>query len=252
MKIITTGEERLHSHRFAYEIISAVPELSALWEQIKNCIETITDEDLKSRFSKINENKKTGRHKSLAAAINSLIDERLKVAKWVNQSDIFATTNVVGSMIESEYQDNLEESSESFRKDRKQTSVWTLDFSKSVTLKDGKKSGMAVEVAFNHASDAAWNLVKPVIASEINDARLKTNIGEGIGIVIVASKDLKFYGNFDNSIGDFTRYLKTLNAMRSQLTTPILLVPLAAPANFYIQRKSKKIGSDPEGTIKDY
>lgn len=254
MEILVSGEERLHSHRFAFEIINSVPQLNALWNQIELSIQSITDEEIIERFYSINTAKKSiKKNKSIAPAINSLFDERLRKLDWTAQSDIFSSITVIGSMVEQELLED-EQIQSDFLNDsqvrgKMKSSTWTLDFSKQAILPDGKKTGMAVEVAFNHAEAAAWNLVKPVIASEINDSRLKTKIGEGIGVVIVASADMKYYGNFDGATGDFRRYLKTLDAMRSQLTSPILLVPLAAPSSFYIQRKSKKKGADPEGTV---
>ncbi len=254
MNIINSELERLHSHRFALEIIHSVPELRNLWLQIEKSILSISDDELMETFTSINAKKKKGKNKSLAPAINFLLDKRLRDLDWIPQSDIFTSIEIVGSMVEANLDQVSDEDdglySVETSRDRGRNSTWTLDFSKSVSLPDGKKTGMAVEVAFNHAEAAAWNLVKPVIASEINDARVKTNIGEGIGVVIVASAGMKYSGNFDGATGDFRRYLKTLNAMRSQLTSPILLVPLDAPESFHIQRKSKKQGVSIEGTIK--
>lgn len=256
MKISSSDVERLHSHRFALEIIHSVPELRELWNQIEKSISSISEEELRETFTAINLAKKNGKNKSLAPAINLLLDKRLRELEWISQSDIFTSVDVIGSMVESNLDEVTNEVDEGFdfslAKDRSRNSTWTLDFSKPATLSDGKKTGMAVEVAFNHAEAAAWNLVKPVIASEINDARVKTKIGEGIGVVIVASSGMKYAGNFDGATGDFRRYLKTLNAMRSQLTSPILLVPLEAPVTFHIQRKSKKQDSQPQGSIIDH
>ncbi len=252
MEISNNQFERLHSHRFAREIIKSVKPLNDLWVEIETAITSITEKEIANRLDAINITKKTGRNKSIAPAINSLLDERLSEAKWVSQSDIFTSIDVIGSLVESELEDSVDDLND-FEIDglgkRKKSSTWTLDFSKSISMPDGKHSGMAVEVAFNHAEAAAWNLAKPVIASELNDVRLKTRIGEGVGVVIVASSELKYVGNFDGATGDFRRYLKTLNAMRSQLISPILLVPLAAPKTFRIQRKSAKKNAPPQGTV---
>ena len=204
-----------YSFRFAEEILNAVPPLTVLWKEIQESISSISDEDIKNRHLEIQKKEST---KSLSKAINQLLDEKLRAQNWNDQSGIFAIP---------EYQDGKE-------------STWTLDFSKSTKLPNGNDSGIAVEVAFNHGEAAAWNLTKPVLAAEINDMRVQTHIGEGVGIVIVASPELKKFGAFDGAIGDFQRYLKTLKAMRSQLTVPILLLGLAAPAKFKVQAREQK------------
>ena len=209
--------DEIYSFRFGLEIVQNVPALSNLWEEILACIDSISDDDLIKRHKKIQEKENT---KSLSKSINQLMDEKLINYKWIPQSEIFATAE--------------------FGFSKKSDSAWTLDFSKSAILETGEKTGIAVEVAFNHGEAAAWNLVKPVLAAEINDIRVKTHIGEGIGVVIVASPQLKKYGAFDGAIGDFVRYKKTLNAMRSQLTTPIILIGLAAPETFKIQANNQK------------
>ena len=207
--------DEIYSFRFAEEILNSVQPLKSLWEEVLECITSISDEDLRFRHEQIKDKENT---KSLSKAINQLLDEKLKSKKWNDQSGIFSIP---------EFQEGKE-------------STWTLDFSKAVTLENGSPSGIAVEVAFNHAEAASWNLTKPVLAAEINDMRVQTHIGEGIGIVIVASSSLKKNGAFDGAVGDFERYKKTLNAMRSQLTVPILLIGLAAPETFKVQAKSQK------------
>ncbi len=206
--------EDSYSFRFAKEILESVGPLKILWNEVEEAISSISDDDVRDRHLQIQEKEST---KSLSKAINQLLDEKLKSKQWNDQSGIFASA---------EYQDVKE-------------STWTLDFSKSTRLENGSYSGIAVEVAFNHAEAAAWNLAKPALAAEINDMRVQTHIGEGVGIVIVASSALKKYGAFDGAIGDFQRYLKTLKAMRSQITVPILLIGLGAPKTFKVQAREQ-------------
>ena len=160
-----------YSFRFAEEILEHVGPLSILWREVLDSISSISDEDIKRKHLEIQEKENT---KSLSKAINQLLDEKLKAKKWEDQSGIFAVP---------EYQEGKE-------------STWTLDFSKATKLENGNASGVAVEVAFNHAEAAAWNLAKPALAAEINDMRVQTHIGEGVGIVIVASSNLKKFGAF--------------------------------------------------------
>jgi hypothetical protein len=212
------------SFRFAEEILGAVPQLKQLWNEVEESITSVSEDEIKRRHLQIQENEST---KSLSKAINQLLDEQLKKRGWKDQSGIFGTP---------EYQETS-------------SSTWTLDFSKSTKLINGETSGIAIEVAFNHAEAAAWNLTKPMLAAEINDVRVQTNIGEGIGIVIVASSELKRHGAFDGAIGDFSRYEKTLKAMRNTLTVPILLIGLAAPKTFRVQARAQKDSPYKSGEI---
>lgn len=213
-----------YSFRFAEEILTSVPSLRVLWEEVLEAINSISDEDIKKKHLSIQRQEST---KSLSKAINQLLDENLKKRKWKDQSGIFSSP---------EYQEGL-------------GSTWTLDFSKSTQLANGEVTGIAIEVAFNHAEAAAWNLTKPMLAAEVNDVRVQTNIGEGVGIVIVASSELKKSGAFDGAIGDFSRYEKTLKAMRNTLTVPILLLGLAGPKTFRVQAKPQKNSPYKSGEI---
>ena len=155
-----------YSFRFAEDILSSVKPLNSLWEEVLSAITSISDEDIQKKHLEIQKQEST---KSLSKAINQLLDDRLKKRGWNDQSGIFSIP---------EYQDGT-------------GSTWTLDFSKGTMLENGDTSGIAIEVAFNHAEAAAWNLTKPMLAAEINDVRVQTNIGEGVGIVVVASSELK-------------------------------------------------------------
>jgi len=214
----------LYSFRFAEEILQSVKPLNSLWQEVLSSIESISEADIQRRHLQIQEQEST---KSLSKSINQLLDEQLKSRGWRDQSGIFGTA---------EYQEAL-------------GSTWTLDFSKAAKLPNGEATGIAIEVAFNHAEAAAWNLTKPMLAAEINDVRVQTNIGEGIGVVIVASSELKKQGAFDGAIGDFSRYEKTLKAMRSTLTVPILLIGLAAPKTFRVQAREQKNSPYKSGEI---
>ena len=214
-----------YSFRFAEDILNSVPSLKILWHEVLDCIESITDDDIRNRHLEIQKIEST---KSLSKAINQLLDEKLKQCGWNNQSGIFSTAE--------------------FQKDGT-GSTWTLDFSKATKLANGETTGIAIEVAFNHAEAAAWNLTKPMLAAEVNDVRVQTNIGEGIGVVIVASAELKKNGAFDGAIGDFVRYTKTLKAMRNTLTVPIMLLGLGAPKKFKVQAREQKNSPYKSGEI---
>jgi len=133
-----------YSFRFAEDILGSVKPLSSLWQEVLSAIYSISDEDIKRKHLEIQEQEST---KSLSKAINQLLDQRLKQKGWNDQSGIFSVP---------EYQDGT-------------GSTWTLDFSKGTTLENGETSGVAIEVAFNHAEAAAWNLTKPMLAAEIRN-----------------------------------------------------------------------------------
>jgi hypothetical protein len=96
---------------------------------------------------------------------------------------------------------------------------------------------MAVEVAFNHGEAIAWNLLKPVLASEVNHIEKsdEVDIGSGIGIMITASSDLKAAGGFDGAVGEYEKVLRYLKPMRNQLTVPMMVIGLKAPKTFRLE-----------------
>ena len=115
--------------------------------------------------------------------------------------------------------------------------TWTLDFSKQIVKADGSKSGMAVEVAFNHRQVIAWNLLKPVLAAEMNHLPKETDIGEGIGIIICATEDLRESGGFNNAVGTYENFLANLKPLSQVITTPMVIVGLEPLRKFKIDVK---------------
>ena len=113
---------------------------------------------------------------------------------------------------------------------------WRLDFSKVMVDEVGTRRGIAVEVAFNHGEAIAWNLLKPVLASELNHVEKQIDIGEGIGVVIAATESLKEAGGFDGAVGSFEKFLTYLKPLQNQLTAPMILVGLEAPEAFKIAK----------------
>ena len=231
-------EFRTLSHRFAEEIIRENTELSELFDEITQTIRGIEEEDLIRTFenkgldgwSADNEDKTW---MSLSYAINMLIDQRLTALKWDRQSPIF--------------------------QGKQYSSVWTLDFSKQVDSKiepddesqepNFRKLGMAVEVAFNHGEAIAWNLMKPVLAAEINHLEKNLNVDSGVGVMIVATNNLKTVGAFDGAVGAFERVSKYLIPMRNQLTVPIIVIGLEAPKTFYIAKQKDPMTKKNTGVV---
>ena len=188
-----------HSHRYA-EIIFAIDEnMKYLWEQVKSVLDSITDEDIINEF--LNQPRAA---KSISEALNTLIRERMVDKRWEAESNIFA---------DPAYQTSH----------GREKGLWRLDFA---------KSDISVEVAFNHRSDCSWNLIKPVLASELN--HVAKAIQTKAGIIICATDEMKRAGGFDPAVGTFETYLSYLKPMNNILTAPLLLIGLKAPETFEI------------------
>jgi hypothetical protein len=207
-----------HDHRFALDIVESNPELKSLWEEILEVITSISDDDLITEYS-------NGKSRmSLSEAINKLIDRRLVLKNWTPQSAIFQGE---------EYSDKK----------------WKLDFSKRINQPQKGITGMAVEVAFNHGEAIAWNLMKPVLAAEINQVETQTNIGTGIGVYICATAELKENGGFDGAVGEYEKVLRYLNPMFQKLTAPLIILGLQSPASFRIVKTKNAITKKTAGAV---
>ncbi|MFC0077706.1 BglII/BstYI family type II restriction endonuclease [Flavobacterium procerum] len=147
---------------------------------------------------------------SLSKSINSLLKERFKASGWHEESAIFQDSQYRGD-------------------------TWRLDFA---------KKDVSIEVAFNHASVIAWNLLKPVLASELNhvDKAIQTKIG----VIITATEALKRAGGFDGAVGTFEKYLEYLPPLNNVLTVPLFIIGLDTPDTFRVDQHQhalrKKIG----------
>jgi len=113
-----------------------------------------------------------------------------------------------------------------FQDDEYSGNRWRLDFA---------KDNISLEVAFNHGEAIAWNLIKPVLASELN--HVKKEIDTEIAIIICATKSLKDDGGFDGAIGEYEKFLTYLNPLRDVLTVPMVIIGLEAPETFKIEHK---------------
>lgn len=189
----------LHSHRHASTILEE-PQFMQLWNELKTELDNISDKDLIKQYP-ISAN-----IMSLSAAINDLIHERLVAKGWRPEAPIFQDTEYLGS----------------------DAQRWALDFAKDT---------ISIEVAFNHGEAMAWNLLKPVMASELNHVRKA--IQTKIGIVILATEELKKAGAFDGAVGTFEKALRYLNPMNNFLTVPMALIGLRAPKTFYVEKVKK-------------
>lgn len=186
------------SFRHAEEIFLVDDSFTYLWEEVQDVLENISDEDIINEF-----NEERREAKSISEAINKLIKVKLIEKGWEAESCIFADPN---------YSDNK--------------GTWRLDFA---------KDNIAVEVAFNHGGNVSWNLIKPVLSSELN--HVEKAIQTQAGIVITATDSMKKAGGYDGAIGTYEKYVEYLKPLNNILTTPMMIIGLEPPETFVIKHK---------------
>jgi len=200
---------RIHSFRHAEIILKNEPSYNSVWNELLSAIESIKDIEI------IEHHQSNPRlAKSISEAINNLLKEKLVALGWNEESYIFQ---------DDEYSGNR----------------WRLDFA---------KESISVEVAFNHGEAIAWNLIKPVLAGELN--HVKKEITTEVGVIICATKDLKMKGGFDGSVGEYEKFLTYLNPLRDVLSVPLAIIGLEAPESFEID--VQKIEGKKQGIIVKY
>lgn len=204
-----------HSHRFALEIIEQVPAYKEVWSQFETQLSSITEDEVRLHFEGMTREGKS----SISESINKILDSRLTscTPKWDRQSPIFA--------------DPIYNDPSQWK------NWWTLDFA---------RVPFSLEVAFNHGEATAWNLIKPVLASELN--HVEKGIQTNIGIIVCATSRMKKAGGFDGSVGTYEKFLKYLKPFNNLLTVPMVLVGLKAPTTFHIKGKKVIPGPYPART----
>ena len=185
------------SHRFG-ETIAEEPGFHHDWKELLGVIESISDADIVSEYSA-----NTPKRKSISMAINNLLKSRLVEKRWDSESAIFNDANYLQTR-------------------------WRLDFS---------KNKISVEVAFNHGEAIAWNLMKPVLASELNHVEKKAQTR--LGVVIMATEEMKRAGGFDGAVGTFEKAKRYLKPLQNQLSCPMVLIGLNAPEAFIVEHEGK-------------
>ena len=208
---------RKHSHLNGEAVILANQIVAELWHEIESAIHSISDEELVEHFQN------DSRHaKSISDAINTRLDIKLVELGWTRQSRIFRDQDTYTG------------------------TTWTLDFSKGSITNNNRKIGIAIEVVFNHGEAIAWNLIKLSLASENNFVRKETDIGDGVGVYVCATNELKIAGGFDSAVGEYEKVLKYLDPLNAKLIRPMIIVGLEAPKTFKIEHykdptNSKKV-----------
>ncbi|HRE76447.1 MAG TPA: BglII/BstYI family type II restriction endonuclease [Flavobacterium sp.] len=200
---------RHYSFRHA-GVIFHEPEFVEQFYEMIGIIENITEEDIIQRHNNFGALNIEHTPMSLSKSINNILKDRFVEAGWNEESAIF--------------QDN-----------QYQGETWRLDFA---------KDDISIEVAFNHSSVIAWNLLKPVLASELN--HVNKAIQTKLGVVITATEALKRAGGFDGAVGTYEKYIEYLPPLNNVLTVPLLIIGLEPPETFHIEQfqhaPRKKIG----------
>lgn len=197
---------KYYYHRHSNHLIKHDEKFKNDFEEITTTLNSITDSDLIKNF---NERKiERPNIKSLSEPINSLLKEKLMALNWDAESGIFK---------EPPYNSG-------------NRSRWRLDFA---------KNKISIEVAFNHQEATAHNIMKPVLASELN--HVKKDIQTGLGVIIVATDEMKRKGNFDSAIGTFEKFIEYFKPYNNLITIPIVLIGLEKPKTFHIDARFKKI-----------
>lgn len=210
---------RVFSHRHAKQVLENTPEYSLLYRDVQESIENVTESRLITHF-KDNYETPGKAKKSISESINNLLSVELVAAGWRPEARIFR---------DADFGDGK----------------WRLDFAKNTSIPESDsrpygeltETGLSIEVAFNHSGSIAWNLLKPVLASELN--HVEKDIQTSVGIVITATRHLQLAGGFDGAIGVFEDYVSHLIPLRDVLTVPILVIGLEAPETFRISHSKK-------------
>lgn len=205
-------EYKIHSFRNAETIFEYDDTYSDSWDEIKEILDKISEKKIMKRYKKLKEKEEDrgkDNMKSLSVAINQLFKEEFEDLEWKSESEIFN---------QPEYNRGREKE------------TWRLDFSDEV---------LSVEVAFNHSSAIAWNLLKPVLASELN--HVEKAIQTKAGVIITVTEDMKKAGNFDGAIGTYEKFIKYLKPLSNVLTVPIMIIGIKKPSSFKINSRKEVV-----------
>lgn len=198
---------RTYSFRHGEVILDNEPEYRVVWNELLGAIDSISDQEIIDYHESARR-----KAKSISESINNVLKNKLITLGWNEESYIFQ---------DDEYSGNR----------------WRLDFA---------KNSISVEVAFNHGEAIAWNLIKPVLASELN--HVQKEISTEIGVIICATKDLKDKGGFDGAVGEYEKFLTYLDPLRDILSVPMVIIGLEAPETFEIE--VEKIDGKKQGMIR--
>lgn len=224
------------SHRHAEELLNSVEEYIPLWRDLETRLASISEDMIIDHFRKHFENK-TKQYMSLSWSINPLISEALGAKRATELRRLLKNK----AISEAEAEKFWVAESEIFGKSVFGMNKWRLDFARKIVTRDegglripgATDKGISIEVAFNNAGSAAWNVLKPSIASELN--HVEKNIQTSIAILIVATDDLKAKGGFDGTVGTFESYKSMLTPLQDIVKVPMLILGIKAPKTFKVE-----------------
>ena len=183
------------SHLYADSLVQQEG-LREEFEEIIAAVVSISDDDIRTTHEL-----HFPRQKSISKAIHHLIGDRLRPIGWNEGAPIFRPPEFRG----------------------RGSSRYKIDFA---------KRGICLEVAFTNDGYTAWNLLKPTLASEENlvDKAIETKLG----VLLMATEDMKQKGGFDGSVCTMEGTMKYLKIMQSKLSVPLMLIGLRAPRSFVV------------------
>ncbi len=199
-------EYQTWSHRDGLELFKKSEKYTSLWREVESVLVSITDRAILTEFQT---SSASTAPTSISLSINRLLHSGFTDKAWDHDAKIFTESEYLGKN-------------------------WSVDYS---------KGPLSVEIAFDHASVIAWNLLKPSLASEPND--VKKDLSTSASVIITVTKDMKTLGGFDSAIGTFEKYVHYLRPMQQLLPTPIVIVGLEAPKTFHIEHSkygNRKVG----------
>ena len=79
--------------------------------------------------------------------------------------------------------------------------------------------------------------MKPTLASQLN--HVKKAIQTKMGVIVMATQDMKRKGGFDNTTCTMENTEKYLRIMESQLTVPLVIIGLEPPTTFVVEHEGK-------------
>lgn len=196
----------IYYHNHADAVIETNQKFFSSFQEIITSIETMSDEDIVAEHSRVKQKRKGV--KSLSEAINNILRAKFLAKSWRQEAAIFR---------DAPYSDS-------------NNKKWRLDFA---------KDPISIEVAFNHGEAIAHNLLKPVLASQLN--HVKKAIQTELAVIITASEQLKDKGNFDNAVGTYDKYIEYLKPYAIYMAVPVAIIGLSAPDTFFIDKESREI-----------
>ena len=194
-----------HYHRYS-NLVAQEEGFKEDYQELVNVLENISDRELINGFLARQQERAT--IKSLSEPINFLIKDKLVNLGWNAESGLFK---------EEPY-------------DRTNSSRWRLDFA---------KNSISIEVAFNHAEAIAHNIIKPVLASELN--HVQKEIQTKLGIIVTATDSMKIKGNFDGAVGTFEQFIEYFKPYSAIVPTPLVLIGIEAPETFMINKELREV-----------